>query len=122
MCLLPSVKVLLMQESVRRIIEAEESRMGKISNISGRGCLGIMFFKQVVGLFDSHTCVTVWIPCVILRCSACFHYMRQEETFVLLLKFVSIYIRVTLKGLFTIWHKHEHCVDLGVWWIESYET
>lgn len=39
-CLLPlpslpfsSLKVLLMQESVRRIIEAEESRMGKISNI-----------------------------------------------------------------------------------------
>lgn len=28
-----SPQVLLMQESVRRIIEAEESRMGKISNI-----------------------------------------------------------------------------------------
>lgn len=32
---LSSLKVLLMQESVRRIIEAEESRMGKISNILG---------------------------------------------------------------------------------------
>ena len=43
-----------MQESVRRIIEAEESRMGKISNIlEGELILGIMFFKQVVKLSDS---------------------------------------------------------------------
>ena len=49
-----SLKVLLMQESVRRIIEAEESRMGKISNIlEGELILGIMFFKQVVKLSDS---------------------------------------------------------------------
>lgn len=116
MCLLPSVKVLLMQESVRRIIEAEESRMGKISNISGRGCLEIMFFKQAVGLFDSHTCRTVWVPCVILRCSARFHYMRQEESA------AKVCIRRTLKGSVHIWHKHEHCVDLCVWWIESYES
>ena len=34
---LPSLKVLLMQESVRRIIEAEESRMGEMSNILGMG-------------------------------------------------------------------------------------
>lgn len=46
-----------MQESVRRIIEAEESRMGKISNILGMGLSGnnAFFFKQVVELFDSHT-------------------------------------------------------------------
>lgn len=29
----PSLKVLLMQESVRRIIETEESRMGKMCNV-----------------------------------------------------------------------------------------
>lgn len=43
-----------MQESVRRIIEAEESRMGKMSNIlEGELILRIMFFKQVVKLSDS---------------------------------------------------------------------
>lgn len=119
-CLLPSVKVLLMQESVRRIIEAEESRMGKISNISGRGCLGIMFFKQVVGLFDSQTCETVWILChsemwclfpLYGTSRVCFW-----ETFVLQFKFVSVHIHVTLKGFVHIWHKHAHCVDLCVWW------
>lgn len=43
-----------MQESVRRIIEAEESRMGKISNILvDELILGVMFFKQAVKLFHS---------------------------------------------------------------------
>lgn len=50
----PSPQVLLMQESVRRIIEAEESRMGKISNILvDELILGVMFFKQAVKLFHS---------------------------------------------------------------------
>lgn len=39
----PSLQVLLMQESVRRIIEAEESRMGEISNILEMGLSGNNF-------------------------------------------------------------------------------
>lgn len=44
-----------MQESVRRIIEAEESRMGKISYILGMDLSGNNVFKQVGKLFDSYT-------------------------------------------------------------------
>lgn len=51
----PSVKVLLMQESLRRIIETEESRMGEISYIVGTGLSRNNVFKQVVELFDSRT-------------------------------------------------------------------